>query len=163
MLAYDPHTGEIRWRVSPARGVPAGALAGGSDLTRNYARIKIKGKKYNIHRIAYALYHGTDPYPHLIDHINRIKHCNEINNLRIATHTDNNKNRTPTPASPALLAHLNRIRNKPILITYPDGTTTTAPSITAAAQLLNTTRTHISKHLNKHYTKTHSGITYSYI
>ena len=61
-----------------------------------YLIIKIKGKQYKAHRIAYCLYHGCFPNME-IDHINRNKLDNRIENLRLATRTMNTRNVAEKP------------------------------------------------------------------
>ena len=69
MLSYDPATGEIRWRESPARNIYAGELAGcvkalrkgkdGKDVEYRY--IRLNGVNMPAQRIAYALHHNSFP------------------------------------------------------------------------------------------------------
>lgn len=69
MLSYDPATGEIRWRHSPARNIYAGELAGCvKPLRKNkdgkeieYCYIRLNGAHIPAQRIAYALHHGSFP------------------------------------------------------------------------------------------------------
>jgi hypothetical protein len=65
-----------------------------------YITIQWEGKQRNMlfHRVAYALYHGIDPYPLEVDHINRIRSDNSITNLRLFTHREQAQNRTQTVA-----------------------------------------------------------------
>ena len=65
-----------------------------------YITIWEEGKQRNMlfHRVAYALYHGIDPYPLEVDHINRVKSDNSITNLRLFTCKEQAQNRTQTVA-----------------------------------------------------------------
>jgi hypothetical protein len=68
-----------------------GKIAGG--LTKDgYIRIRLYGKEYRAHRIVWEMHNGEIPKGILIDHINRIKTDNRIENLRLATHTQNLQN-----------------------------------------------------------------------
>lgn len=61
-----------------------------------YPRIKIDGKNYLIHRLAWMDYYSIRTYdllPKCIDHINRNKTDYRINNLREVSISENNKNR----------------------------------------------------------------------
>ena len=58
-----------------------------------YLRVKLDGQCYKIHRIIWALTHGFDPGEMQVDHINRIKTDNSPQNLRLATHNQNMRNR----------------------------------------------------------------------
>lgn len=90
-LDYSPETGELRWKVKLNRKVVVGGIAG-SPNEKGYIYIRMNGKRYAAHRIAWALFHGADPYPHLIDHKEGIENGNAINNLRLATNAENTLN-----------------------------------------------------------------------
>lgn len=91
ILRYNKNTGTFFWKVSPSNNVPKGAAAGfkGRD---NYCRIKIGNRHYMAHRLAWLYVYGKYPKEQ-IDHKNRIRDDNRINNLRQATYFDNNRNR----------------------------------------------------------------------
>ena len=55
-----------------------------------YKITSINGKSYPVHRIIFLLHNGY--LPECIDHINRIKHDNRIENLRAATSSENQRN-----------------------------------------------------------------------
>jgi len=55
-------------------------------------RVKIDGKLYLTHRIIYCMFHGIDPGNQLVDHINRDRTDNSINNLRLVTYSQNSQN-----------------------------------------------------------------------
>jgi hypothetical protein len=58
-----------------------------------YLIIKIKGKQFKAHRLAWFLYYGYFPKKEL-DHINHIRNDNRILNLREATRIENIQNNT---------------------------------------------------------------------
>jgi hypothetical protein len=60
LLEYDPATGEFRWRVSPTNNVKVGATAGTPHI-KGYWQIRVDGKVYLSHRLAYLWLHGTLP------------------------------------------------------------------------------------------------------
>lgn len=87
---YDPDTGIIRWKVS-CRKMQKGQIAGTPDY-QGYIMIRLKGKLYKAHRIAFALGHNTVDIPDILDHINGDKKDNRLVNLRAATVQQNNYN-----------------------------------------------------------------------
>lgn len=93
LLDYDPESGILTWIAKPsvtAHSVKVGAGAG--SLSKDgYLRIRIDGKKYQAHRLAWLLHTGEFP-PDQIDHINGIRTDNRIANLRSATSQQNNQN-----------------------------------------------------------------------
>lgn len=56
-----------------------------------YVIIKVKGKQFKAHRIVWLLNHGKFPIG-VIDHINRCRTDNRIENLRDVSQSINNKN-----------------------------------------------------------------------
>lgn len=95
LLSYCPETGVFTWRVTSSNRVKAGEKAG-SQNTKGYVSIKIDGKQYKAHRIAWFYVYGEDPGDYEIDHEDFNKSNNRIGNLRLATRKQNNENR-PTP------------------------------------------------------------------
>lgn len=95
LLNYDPATGDLTWKIDRGK-VKAGDIAGSINKA-GYRLISIRqgGKvcNYMAHRIAWALYHGEDPYPDEIDHKNRSRGENWIGNLRLTTRSLNGVNR----------------------------------------------------------------------
>ena len=80
LLDYDSD-GFLRWKHTN-RQKRAGNIAGMTDLD-GYHRIKINRKLYSAHRLIYAWHHGS--CPESLDHINRDRSDNRIENLRPAT------------------------------------------------------------------------------
>lgn len=81
----------------------------GSYDKDGYLIIKIKGKQFKAHRIVYALHNGKMP-DNEIDHINRIRDDNRIENLRIATRKKNalNTNRKPNKGTGVVGVHIDK-------------------------------------------------------
>lgn len=92
-LSYDQNTGRFNWRTSRRRS-KAGDIAGSMNAY-GYVRIKIDGKAYFAHRLAWLFVYGEEPKG-LIDHIDCDKTNNRISNLRVCNHSENKFNR-PAP------------------------------------------------------------------
>ena len=90
-LKYDPLKGVFTWIFDGTRGVKAGDIAG-SKLPTGYFQLCVAGKRIPAHRVAWLFVHGEFP-DKSIDHINRNKSDNRIENLRLATPEQNAQNR----------------------------------------------------------------------
>lgn len=88
-LAYDPETGVFTW-ASPRSKVQVGAVAGGAT-DRGYVKIRVNGRKYRAHRLAWLYVTGAWP-EHEIDHKDGDKLNNRWANLREAQHVENMRN-----------------------------------------------------------------------
>lgn len=92
VLNYNPKTGVFTWKRG--RGsVKRGSIAGSFDKRAGYIRIMIDEKIYPAHRLAWLFEHGYMP-ENQIDHIDGIRDNNKFKNLREATHSQNQQNRT---------------------------------------------------------------------
>lgn len=89
LFSYDPDTGAIHW-IAKGKGMIK-KKAAGTLLHSGYLGICVGPKRWQAHRIAWALHHGAWPKDQ-IDHINGIKTDNRICNLREATNSQNGKN-----------------------------------------------------------------------
>ena len=77
--------GKLYWRVSRGRnhvGVEAGSLS-----VLGYVVVGFGGERLMAHRIVYFLHTGEQP--RLLDHVNRVKSDNRIENLRACTRREN--------------------------------------------------------------------------
>ena len=92
LLSYDPDTGNFIWikKTSVYSSILIGSVAG-SVNDRGYKYIKIDGKDYRAHRLAWLYVYGEFP-DDIIDHMNRDRADNRISNLRIVTQSVNSKN-----------------------------------------------------------------------
>ncbi len=87
---YDPTSGFVTWKVS--RGRMKSGYRAGTELNDGYRYIRINKKAVLEHRVAWFLVYGEWPHP-TIDHINMVRSDNRFCNLRIATISENNRNR----------------------------------------------------------------------
>src|SRR3990167_1974171 len=79
LVDYNKEDGLIRWKISPRYGIYIGSVAGCLD-DRGYITVRIKRRAYRAHRLAWFITYGY--WPKEIDHINRDKTDNRIENLR---------------------------------------------------------------------------------
>lgn len=92
VLRYDPVTGDFTWIEAPSVWLHrlVGTVAGRKHLTQ--IQIRISGKNYLAHRLAWLYVHGVWPKEY-IDHINGDPCDNRLSNLREATARENMFNR----------------------------------------------------------------------
>lgn len=89
LLVYNPDTGLFEWAID-RRSIKKDNPVGGVS-PRGYRHVKIAGKDYLEHRLAWFYFYGSWPSGH-IDHRNGIKTDNRITNLRAATRSQNMQN-----------------------------------------------------------------------
>ncbi len=89
LLHYDPETGVFTWRISRGRSV-AGSRAGAINH-HGYSQIQIDGVIYRAHNLAWLYVNGSFPTISL-DHANCVKSDNRLDNLRVATNSQNGAN-----------------------------------------------------------------------
>lgn len=90
LLSYNPETGTFTWRVGRRGTARVGSVAGRPN-GRGYFRIRIYGRRYCAHRLAWLLTHEVWP-ENQIDHINGRRDDNRLCNLRLATRSENTRN-----------------------------------------------------------------------
>lgn len=82
-LLYEEGTGIFK-RIRTRK------VAGSKD-SKGYTQIKVNGKLFFAHRLAWLYVHGHWPDGH-IDHVDRDPQNNSIGNLRVCTHAQNHQN-----------------------------------------------------------------------
>jgi hypothetical protein len=87
LLNYDVDTGIFTWKIKYCRKVKVGSVVGSPDKD-GYIRVRINGKDYKCHRLAWMYVYNNFPVGKL-DHINGIKNDNRICNLRLANNEQN--------------------------------------------------------------------------
>lgn len=90
-LAYDPLTGALSWKRRTANGLAAGSPAGTSRGYKGYVVISLGRRTYRAHRLAWLLAHGQWPKGE-VDHINRVRSDNRLENLRDVPRSINGHN-----------------------------------------------------------------------
>jgi hypothetical protein len=89
-LSYSSESGQFTWLTSPNNRIHAGDIAGCLDH-RGYIIIKVLGKRWQAHRLAWFFETGEVPSSP-VDHINGIRSDNRIVNLRLAPRSINQEN-----------------------------------------------------------------------
>lgn len=95
VLNYNPDSGEFTWLVNIGSGSAArhpGDRAGYGAVRKEYRKIGIFGNEYYEHRLAFL--YMTGRVPKFIDHKDRNGTNNVWSNLREATRSQNQGNRT---------------------------------------------------------------------
>lgn len=90
LFIYNPETGLFTWRVSRTKSVKIGQVAGSFDKN-GYVIIKIDGKAFKAHRLAWLYMTGKFP-ENMIDHKDENKSNNKFINLRDVDRTVNAEN-----------------------------------------------------------------------
>jgi hypothetical protein len=90
LLHYDSATGIFTWAVDRSQRVKAGMEAG-SKHSYGYTVIRINGKNYTAHRLAFLYMEGEFPQQD-VDHIDGVRDNNTWANLRHATRSENMQN-----------------------------------------------------------------------
>lgn len=96
LYCYDPETGKVTNSVNISSRARAGQEAGTKD--NGYRKIQISGGQYGAHRIAWYLHYGEWP-DKFIDHVNCDRSDNRIENLRLATVSENQINSRARPSA----------------------------------------------------------------
>ena len=87
-VKYDTNSASgLTWLTGRRAGAVAGTL---ND--RGYWVVQMQGKKMQVHRIIWEMLNGPIPDGKVIDHINQNPSDNRIENLRLASISDNNCN-----------------------------------------------------------------------
>jgi hypothetical protein len=81
LLHYDSQSGDFTWIVSRGNQFTKPGMKAGFKDSYGHLGIEIDGRRYLSHRLAWLFVHGVWP-DHQIDHINRIRDDNRIENLR---------------------------------------------------------------------------------
>jgi len=89
MFNYLPDTGELVWKVDQGKNKTKGKKLQSISCS-GYLRVVINKKGYLAHRLVYLLHAGY--LPDIVDHVDRDKLNNRIENLRAANNLQNCRN-----------------------------------------------------------------------
>ena len=82
LFDYDANVGKLSWKkLTPLREKKGGVV--GYKHCMGYQAVSILGEEYLVHRIIWLWNYGYMP-EHVIDHIDKDKQNNKLNNLREA-------------------------------------------------------------------------------
>jgi hypothetical protein len=87
---FDYEDGVLYWKTKPNRRIKIGDAVGYIN-NRGYLSTKIEKKTLLVHRLIFMWHHGI--FPKFIDHKDRNKNNNRIDNLRSVSHAENMRNR----------------------------------------------------------------------
>ena len=77
------YNGDLLWRNCSKKRL-VGRVAGGMD-EEGYRTLKMNKRHYRVHNVVWNIHHGAIPPGLSVDHINRVRDDNRIENLRLAT------------------------------------------------------------------------------
>lgn len=89
---FEYKNGKLIWKLKVSRKNNIGQIAGTKtvNLNNRYKVVGLNNKNYLLHRLIFAWHYGI--FPKEIDHIDGNVLNNKIENLRIATHEENQRN-----------------------------------------------------------------------
>jgi len=94
---FEYRDNDLYWKVRPSNNVDMSKPAGNINAITGYRQINIKGKRCYAHRLIYQMFNEqwdiTDTsLDNSIDHRDNDPSNNNIDNLRVATHSQNRAN-----------------------------------------------------------------------
>lgn len=92
IFIFSPE-GYLVWKYTCLQNKRVGKKAGWLDW-KGYSRVKVNGRSFAVHRIIWEMHYGPIPQGKEIDHIDRKKGNNKLNNLRLVTPTQNCQNKS---------------------------------------------------------------------
>lgn len=92
-LMFEYQKGNLINRHTRGPSAVKGSIAGTLIKTVGYQSIVIKSKRYQTSRLIWIYHNGDIPDKMVVDHINRDTTDNRIENLRLATFTQNEYNK----------------------------------------------------------------------
>ncbi|EHP6354715.1 HNH endonuclease [Escherichia coli] len=88
---YDENSGNLIWKVKPSAKVKMGSIAGRLDHD-GCVSVKLHKQARPAHCIIWEMCNGPIPEGYEIDHLDHVRSNNRLNNLRLVTHKENQRN-----------------------------------------------------------------------
>lgn len=90
---YNPNTGELKRKIKTSNSAEVDAPVGNRRKSYGHMVTKFEGKSQKVHVICWMIFHGKEvPEGYVIDHRNCNTADNRIENLRLATPSQNAHN-----------------------------------------------------------------------
>jgi DNA-directed RNA polymerase subunit N (RpoN/RPB10) len=89
---FEYRDGELYWKKDIYRKIKKGMKAGTIKNDTGYVIICVKRTLYRAHRLIWTMFNGEIPEGKLLDHIDRNRSNNRIENLRLVTISENARN-----------------------------------------------------------------------
>ncbi|WP_096978476.1 HNH endonuclease signature motif containing protein [Escherichia coli] len=90
-FVYDENSGNLIWKVKPSAKVKIGSIAGHLDHD-GYISVKLHKHTHPAHCIIWEMHNGPIPVGYEVDHLDHIRSNNKLNNLRLVTRKENQRN-----------------------------------------------------------------------
>lgn len=91
LFHYNEKTGELIRKTTTSSNAKKGDIVLGF-CKKGYRRVRLFGENHYAHRIAWKIFYNQEP-PEFLDHVNRDKSDNRIENLRFSNPSLNGMNR----------------------------------------------------------------------
>lgn len=101
----------LRWRINLGTRAQKGGVAGNLLNSARYL-VGAKGRRYLAYHIVWTLHYGLIPPEREIDHKDRNSTNDRIDNLRLVSHSENNKNKRITGAIKYKGVYCDRLKYK---------------------------------------------------
>lgn len=91
---FEYKDGSLIWKISRGNRAKIGSVAGSYDNSTKYRQVRLNKKKFYIHRLIWIYHYGEIENIYQVDHKDRNRLNNNIENLRLLTEKQNKTNVT---------------------------------------------------------------------
>jgi len=89
---FEYKDGSLIWKISRGNRAKIGSVAGSYDNSTKYRQVRLNKKKFYIHRLIWIYHYGEIENTYQVDHKDRNRLNNNIENLRLLTEKQNKCN-----------------------------------------------------------------------